>query len=114
MEVDLEKIENAKGYLYVNDKRCPEPICVEDYIAYKEIEEKLGINLITLFKTLEQGYAWIKTKQGIQKATIGAFSLKNLKVVLSYDMCEGGWRFHRNMHLTDYGKTWSLTKEELL
>ena len=80
----------------------------------EDIEEELGIDLITLFNVLKNGYAWIKTKQGIQKATVGAFSLKNLKVVLSYDMSEGGWNFHKNMHLTDYGKTWALTKEELL
>lgn len=87
---------------------------VEKYVKHKEIEEELGIELEILFKALKQGFVWIKTKQGIQKATIGAFSLKNLKVVMSYDMSEGGWNFHKNMHLTDFNKTWALTKEELL
>ena len=110
MEVDLEKVENAKGYLYVNDKRCPEPICVDDYIAYKEIEKELGIDLITLFKAMKDG-VWYKT-DGLHHTE---------RTYKGIRLCGFGWCFEfrvdyklKLFRFKDYGKTWSLTKEELL
>lgn len=106
MSVDLEKIKNAKGYLYVNDKRCPEPICVDDYIAYKEIEKELGIDLITLFKALKDGIWHITSNRKV----IGYLNVK-------WNWCIGRDYFktkYGNFYFKDYGKTWALTEKELL
>lgn len=109
--------EKDKQYGYCTNQNADAQGIVGSHInklgQLEDIEEELGIELEILFKALKQGFVWIKTKQGIQKATIGAFSLKNFKVVMSYDMSEGGWNFHKNMHLTDFNKTWALTREEL-
>ena len=50
MKKDLEKIKKAKGRTYINVEDCPIPICVDDYLEYKKIEEELGIDLLTLAK----------------------------------------------------------------
>jgi len=74
----------------------------------EDIEEELGIDLITLFKALKNG-VWVKTKNDISKHLTVA--LKKRHHTKEY------WLFYRpysHVYLKDYGKTWALTKEELL
>lgn len=87
----------------------------------EDIEEQLGVDLITLFKILEQGYVYttgfnkrmekwyFQCIEGINKTTLG---IKYLEIVFNENEDLKGcvswipdWR--------DYGKTWALTKEEL-
>ena len=83
----------------------------------EDIEEELGIDLIILFKALANGFYGKRNLLGnpIQKIeTSRYFSIKinSYKMIVydSYDDDYGGdgWK------LKDYGKTWALTKEELL
>ncbi len=87
-------------------------------IVYKlaeleDVEEELGIDLITLFKALLRGYVYGITKDGIKKLNIGNLTIRNL-TALTYSIDENNWRWVKKLHLTDYGKTWALTRKELL
>lgn len=68
----------------------------------EDIEEELGIDLITLFKALKNGF--YAEHRYIQQCYIcfidGEWAIVNLK--------NDEWWL-----LKDYGKTWALTKEEL-
>ena len=72
----------------------------------EDIEEELGIDLITLFKALKNG-CYVKPWTEIK---------------YSYEIRTGSDNIHlylldendNDYSLKDYGKTWALTKEELL
>lgn len=85
------------------------------WIATKEklgqlenIEEELGIDLITLFKALKNGVYYKYKPYGydykISKCR-KCFLTGNRTLVVDY---------HTYKYLCDYGKTWALTKEELV
>lgn len=80
---------------------------VEDYYCKlsecEDIEEELGIDLVTLFKTLKEGVYVYSELDGIT----GKHSLSIDKMGEVYiDEC--GY-----YSIFDYGKTWALTREEL-
>ena len=96
--------------------------CVEKLGKLEDIEEELGIDLITLFEILEQGYVYttdfnkrmekwyFQCIEGINKTTLGR---KYLEIVFNENEDLEGcaswvpdWR--------DYGKTWSLDKNDLI
>lgn len=79
-----------------------------DYIKpYKNIEEELGIDLITLFKALK-GQIWYKYDNEIYHGVVEHF-------VPHMDKQLHVRPLFKEVHLSlkDYGKTWALTKEEL-
>ena len=89
----------------------------------EDIEDELGIDLITLFKgkTFEELFneVWIKdirtNKKGeripyTHKARIYSYIKAKYLLVYSTDVCDCVNRYE----IKDYGKTWALTKEELL
>lgn len=103
-----------------------------ELLEYKDIEEELGIDLITLFKALKNG-AWIKgtSYNGqimnepifIERPEISLVN-KYLKIDENFNTInreENVWCIYiyyyqlrtRIARLKDYGKTWALTKEEL-
>ena len=68
----------------------------------EDIEEEIGIDLITLFKAL---------KNGIYKK-----GRNNLKGLILYSKMPMFSYYHKTIDaelIEDYGKTWALTKEEL-
>ena len=80
----------------------------------EDIEEELGIDLLTLFKALKQNYVY---RKGLDnnlfyncEVCVRSVSMKGL-------MCfnEGfGWgECDFTLSWKDYGKTWALTKEEI-
>ena len=73
----------------------------------ENIEEELGIDLITLFKAQTQGFYIINVLNEIEKVKLSEWRFNLIKKEVH--------RIKRNKHLsfTDYGKTWALTKEEL-
>jgi len=74
----------------------------------EDIEEILGIDLIILFKALENGiFYYDKTYGEIRFATIGIRQKWENK---EYELVSGSGYVYVN--LTDYGKTWFLTKKE--
>lgn len=68
---------------------------------YRDIEEELGFDLITLFKALKEG---IYDKH-IHYDNVCLLGDKIYACPL--DIFDTSW------YLKDYGKTWALTKEEL-
>ena len=109
LPMEYEQIENSDE-------------CVDKLGKLEDIEEQLGVDLITLFKILEQGYVYttgfnkrmekwyFQCIEGINKTTLGR--KKYLEIVFNENEDLKGcvswipdWR--------DYGKTWALTKEEL-
>ena len=74
----------------------------------EDIEEELGIELITLFKALKNGI-YVKTKNGISKHyTIHLMVWQHTNTYCLY------YRPYSHIWFKDYGETWALTKEELL
>ena len=92
----------------------------------EDVEEELGIDLITLFKALEQETLFIKTETDIRetlKAGEG-WGMKHFEfedgepIIFAQIMYSNGftgkdWLTPLRLKLSDYGKSWALTKEEL-
>ena len=92
----------------------------------EDIEEEIGIDLITLFKIIKQKYVYtnsfnrrveefVFTKiEGIEKDYLGRTYLRIVFQEVEYD--ENGnekYGIQWVPNLKDYGKTWSLNREEL-
>lgn len=106
---------------------------VEVYVKpYKDIEEELGIDLITLFKAMKNGI-WSKGSFYDDKISDTPTFIARPEISLcsfyeevnddceTIKMEENVWCIYtydfelqiRQTMLKDYGKTWALTKEEL-
>lgn len=100
--------------------------CVNKLGQLEDIEERIGIDLIIIFKALKNGI-WVKREDKIEKIEITT----NLRLVLdcngstdkmSYwildyqDITYGSDRIEciDNWYVDKYGVEWALTKEELL
>ena len=77
----------------------------------EDIEEELGIDLITFFKYLFADKFYVKDKYlGIVERLFWSISRNYVEVVeekYPYGDCT------ETLNFKDYGKTWALTKEEL-
>lgn len=89
---------------------------------YKAIEKELGIDLITLFKAIHNG-VWVKnTEQGIHYISLINWNCEvsrikdRLTPLYSFSVWIGNSEDGDDtIYLfQDYGKTWALTKEELI
>lgn len=92
----------------------------------EKFEKDLGISVDILLKALTKGI-WVKKGddishkiRGISVSATGS-GRTNTVFCLSYRECEGGYRYivdnyyyYENLQFEDYGKTWALTKKELL
>lgn len=107
---DLYKFANSCSHTFLDRTVGKEMSCkiVNELIQYKKIEEELGIDLVKLIEC-------IRNEKGIWKRENGDGKLINTRCMLT---CEFGyWRVYDKetvYDLKDYGKTWALTKEELL
>lgn len=81
---------------------------LKEYKQYKIIEEELGIDLMTLLKASKEGF-WYNSN--------GTFYFDHFDISL-VNRCFRKYidylRDYISFDFKDYGKTWSLTKEELL
>ncbi len=77
---------------------------------YKNIENEIGISLITLFKAYTDGF-YVKGEEEKQyidfENSLNAIAFKNKEMFYGHK-----WSF-QYVKLYDYGKTWALTIEEL-
>lgn len=115
----------------LTEKTTPNPIHDCGYVAkveekglldklgqIEDIEEELGVDLVTLFKALKGG-AWFKLEgfKGIRKQDeimfIKAVSIGPLLQLCGRYEYDGKHRYVCDLS-SQYGKTWALTKEELL
>ena len=76
----------------------------------EDIEEELGIDLITLFKALKNGI-YIK-KQSQTTYPLALLRTHYSNKTTRYYVFDNGKE--KEIKLKDYGKTWALTKEELI
>ncbi len=90
----------------IKDKKMAE----EKLCQLEDIEEELGIDLITLFKGLKNGiYFWDCDEEGnhfCKEPKLRYFGIRATFHLIDYN---GTYS-----HTDDYGLTWALTKEELL
>ena len=80
---------------------------LSEMYQYKSLEDELDIDLITLFKALKNGI-WLKDKLKEQFLPYHCLLRDDFILVLYEDI------YKEEYLLKDYGKTWALTKEELL
>lgn len=88
----------------------------------EDIEEELGIDLITLFKALTNGELWFITEEGTEKLYSDEFSFHYDDLYspnsFSKDQYPNECLYIKTSSLADYlvkdyGKSWALTKKEL-
>lgn len=87
----------------------------------EDIEEELGIDLVTLIKAFQQGYIYLDIKENnkgiseIVKFGVGGilFDKENKVWRLTNDDRYDGAYWGSLATNKNYGKTWALTKEEL-
>lgn len=82
--------------------------CYEKLQQYEDVEEKYGIDLLTLIKAVENGFFYYNYNSfnRITKAESFLSIIDFESNRLIYDEC-------KSFHFEDYGKEWALTKEEL-
>ena len=86
------------------------PKIIEKLGQLEDIEEELGIDLVTLFKALKDGF-YVKGEDG---KCFADFESPAGKLSLSCgELFYGHIRSYQYIKLKDYGKTWALTKKEL-
>ena len=89
---------------------------LEKLDKYKQLEEKLGCSLITIFEALENG-AWVKSKEwGLCKwgmpNIFNTYDSGNTPKSQPELQLKKSGRYEY-FKIKDYGKTWSLRKEDL-
>ena len=80
----------------------------------ENIEDELGIDLITLFKALKNGVYVIKRNRKKEIDFVKNFEINLTFTELEFSLICDTLQFCWGYALKDYGKTWALTKEELL
>ena len=102
-QIDLEEL----GYDYVLLDETKQPSANYKLGQLEDIEEELGIDLVTLFKALKGIY--IKPNNIYVGSPYLCFA-ENENRELEFQFKIGDTWYK----VKDYGKTWALTKEELL
>lgn len=95
--------------LYVNEREKVQ-VAIEKLAKLEDLEDELGIDLITLYKVLKGGF-YVKTKD----INEGFISLVKAKDIREINIIIESITFNAFdiVFFEDYGKTWALTKEEL-
>lgn len=104
-----EKEELASGNTATYDNFLTE--CYNKLGQLEDIEEELGIDLITYFKIKKAKSVFVKESGN----DISEMLVRNSKD--NIDVCYKGFvnipECDSSLYFKDYGKTWALTKEEL-
>lgn len=117
------RLTEKRGDFYYDLNECVVSDCSNKLGSLEDIEEKLGIDLVTVFKALKEGIYYKKDKNAIEHF------IPNDEYHLVLD-CNGSIRklnywllsiikvdtneYINDFWVSDYGKTWALTREELL
>ena len=110
-----EKTENGFAPKYERETRTNYYDLVSKLGQLEDIEEELGIDLVTLFKAIKQGYIYDKFYK-VDVMSVDADREQNLLVDFANNCfynCAVCGKYDRSYYFSDYGKTWVLTKEEL-
>lgn len=82
---------------------------------YKDIEDKLGIELAVLYEVFKNGF-YAKENVGINHTEICRIlprDINQIDVIKKYVVTQYGFSYSTHS-FKNYRKTWALTKEELL
>ena len=139
----LTKKQNTKlyPYIYSGIDDTFEGTPINKLGQLEDIEEELGIDLVTLFKALKNGFyfkdyqnnneirfsgntfirvgnQFVETKPCYEVKETTLYSCYNpLKYPSTSKKVEDAhfwsWKTHLHFRIDEYGKTWALTKEEL-
>ena len=104
---NLERVD----YIEIKDKKLAE----EKLCQLEDIEEEIGIDLITLFKALKNGCFAKETFDYMGKKQTQIIFTEFTQLYYTDDLDD--YLIHIrtiDYYLKDYGKTWALTREELL
>lgn len=113
----VRNLITGKEIKYISNES--DQMCVDKLGELEDIEEQLGVDLITLFKALNvRDGVWVKDKEyGLCNWSMGQLwfgynSSKSESFINPqiYFLKDGGYSYFK---LSDYGKTWALTREEL-
>lgn len=74
----------------------------------EDIEEELGIDLVTLFKLVKSKKIYSFGHSSIMENSISSINIYDNTITIWNGYC------HSNYSLSEYGKSFALTKEELL
>lgn len=109
-----------------NGCNCPNGPC-DNYMRFnaiysrlaelEDIEEELGIDLITLFRALKQGYIYEKLEDEITKSDVDMLDfregIKGVCLDKSYEIDNYKQCYQTLKYINGYGKSYALTREEL-
>ena len=99
LPMEYEQIENSNA-------------CVDKLGKLEDIEEELGVDLITLFKAVKNDF-YFKYKDKIISSNDYSFLTRaNIRGDWVLDIISDNLSL-LTIKLKDYGKTWALTKEKL-
>ena len=77
----------------------------------EDLEEELGIDFITLFKVIKEDQIYYKFFNEIQCWSPIKIELRKGNIYFARQV---GGKYSLRQPLSNYGKTWALTREELL
>ena len=110
--LDGKKLE---GEFFENQTLAIDGNAIEKLGQLEDMEEELGIDLVTLFKALKDGI-WLKHKDGVVvKARVNYIGERHLAFI-GYSSVGAEWGFpdvEDYFPYKDYGVTWAFTREEL-
>ena len=113
----VRNLITGKEIKYISNES--DQMCVDKLGKLEDIEEELGIDLITLFKALKDGI-WTNQEQWYGDEKQGKIRFFQVRLLLEenaigciHNSMWKGKEVIRTLYFKDYGKTWALTKEKL-
>lgn len=114
---DITGYKKERVKLAYNDELKPLFYTIEkelkEYEQYKTTEKEFGIDLLTLIKALKNGIYSSFVDSSNKRIILKSNEVLLLKTLDGLD-CFFEDNDERFLLFSDYGKTWALTKEELL
>lgn len=113
----VRNLITGKEIKYISNES--DQMCVDKLGTLEDIEEELGIDLITLFKALRNGI-WTNQEQCYGDEKQGKIRFFQVRLLLEenavgciHNSMWKGKEVIRTLYFKDYGKTWSLDKQTL-
>ena len=113
----IRNLITGKEIKYISNES--DQMCVDKLGTLENIEEELGIDLITLFKALRNGI-WTNQEQCYGDEKQGKIRFFQVRLLLEenavgciHNSMWKGKEVIRTLYFKDYGKTWALTRKEL-
>ena len=111
----MKRLTERRNGLYYDIEECVVSNCSQKLGRYEDIEEELGIDLLTLLKIWEavitKDYFWVKYNNELDKTDDIEIGDDENGLLFIYFYWSNGK--HLVLYLKDYGKTYALTKREL-